>query len=57
MKKISIKYTIVILSFLILNGCKKVLDIQPASELSTTFLETKKGAVLLLILHMVIANG
>ncbi len=48
MKKISIKYTVVILSFLILNGCKKVLDIQPASELSTTFLETKKGAVSLL---------
>lgn len=48
MKKIFITYTFVFISFLILNGCKKALDIQPASELSSAFLETKKGAVSLL---------
>ncbi len=47
MKK-SIKYTFVIISFLAINSCKKALDIEPASELSSTFLETKKGAVSLL---------
>lgn len=48
MKKIFITYSFVFISFLLLNGCKKALDIQPASELSSAFLETKKGAVALL---------